>query len=203
VWSQILLLLTIPAAIYFSLSRINPERKDAKAVSAILLIVLFVNEVMIVSGAETHEIISGYLVISMNALMLILLLIGIHWLRPGYARYPYLFVYFPLIIVLSYPLIDGTEVLVNIILMIIQGGSLLVFASLYAAHFSTFKRNWLAVISVISFLAAYIVFWYLPESVNITLWMWQPLIVMGMISASLTFPNLLSEKLTSEKPNGY
>jgi hypothetical protein len=203
VWSQILLLLTVPAALYFSLTRTSIRRRDAKIISSITLLLLFVHELLLVTESQIIEITAGYFVIVINSLILVLLLLAIHWLRPAYARYPYAFVYVPLIIGLSYPLIDGTEVLVNIILIIVQGGSLLVFIGLYAGHFSAFKRGWLAIISILSFLSAFGIFWFLPEQVEISIWMWQPLVVLGMISASLTFPNLLSEKLTSGKPNGY
>ncbi len=190
-WSQILLLLTIPVAIYFLFTRIENAHYDVKVNGLITLFLLFSNELLPLLNEEFYITISGYLVMGIHVFILIVLLDVIHWLRPEFSRYPYPFVYIPLIILLSYPFIEGTEVLINIILTIIQGGSLFVLGTLYIGHYSSFKRKWIALLSIFTFLAAFSIFWFLPGNIEISKWMWQPLIVVGMISSAYTLAYLL------------
>lgn len=75
----------------------------------------------------------------------------------------------------------------------LQSGSLLVLLLLIIGHYEQFKRKWLAVISILSILFAFLIYWILPEYAVIEIWYWKPLIAIGMISFVLTFPYLLTK----------
>ena len=186
-------MLVIPCSVYLYISRMGKDRGDALAAGTVILILSFLEEFLTYVDIPNREVIAEYMAIVMMVLLLILILMSIRRLRPEISRYPYPFVYLPAAILLFYPLIQGTEALTHLILMIIQGGSVLALLFLTVAHFSLFEKKWIAVITVLSFFGAYVLFWYAPMFMTIQQWMWQSLLSVGMIGASIAVPVILSE----------
>lgn len=200
VWSQILLLLIIPVSIYMYQARMGSDRKDAKVIGVMVLITALFYEISRHIEFTYKEITQEYLSITIFVLILILILMSIRRLRPEISRYPYPFVYVPLLILLFYPLIQGTVALTNIILMIIQGGSVAASLFLTIAHYDLFKKRWVAILNVILLLSAYVIFWYLPVLFDTRIWMWQSLLAAGMITAAISLPVILSETNSYKPP---
>jgi hypothetical protein len=193
VWSQILLLLIIPVSIYLYQARMGNNRRDAKVIGLMVLIAALIFEITRHIEFTYKEMSQEYLIISIFIMILILILMSIRRLRPEISRYPYPFVYVPVLILLFYPLIQGTNALTDIILMIIQGGAVVAAVFLTAAHFDLFKKRWVAILNVLLLMSTYIIFWYLPAFIEIRIWMWQSLLAAGMITAAISLPVILSE----------
>lgn len=199
-WSQVLLLLVLPMALYLYISRMGKNRGDALVAGVFVIILMFLREIVSLIDIPRRDLITEYAAILLLVLMLILILMSIRRLRPEISRYPYPFVYVPVLILLFYPLIQGTEALTSIIFMIIQGGSVLALLFLTIAHFSLFVKKWVAIVNVIILLTAYFLFWFAPLFMATEQWMWQSLLSVGMITSSIAFPVILSETNLYKEP---
>lgn len=135
--------------------------------------------------------INDYLSLSAYSFVLIILLSTIRCLKPDYARYPYPFVFIPLIIMAFYPFIQGTDALTLLILKLLQAGSLITFLLLIIGHYDMFKRGWMVILSLVLFLSSYLLYWYMPEQVTVANWMWQPQLAIGIFLSSITYPYML------------
>ncbi|PWN07555.1 hypothetical protein [Rhodohalobacter mucosus] len=199
-WSQVLLLLVLPISLYLYITRMGKDRRDALFTGAIVLILMFFREIVSLTDVTGRELLKEYSAILLLVLLLILILMSIRRLRPEISRYPYPFVYVPFIILLFYPLVQGTEALTNIIFIIIEGGSVLSLLFLTIAHFSLFEKKWVAVLNVVVLFLAYIFFWFEPQFFAAEQWMWQSLLSIGMITSSIAFPVILSETNLYKEP---
>lgn len=123
--------------------------------------------------------------------LLTALLMTIRLLKPVYTRYPYPFVYLPFIIILGFPVVQDMRIISEIIFQLVQAGSLMVLLMLIIGYFEEFEKPWLAVFSVILFVVAYIIYWFGPSFFDVRIWMWQPLLALGMVSVTLIYPSIL------------
>jgi hypothetical protein len=199
VWSVILILIVSVISGLILANKVDPEALDIKLSGIFLFIIVFSAELIPLIHFRLVEVpsfqaIFNYLSISTFALILTMLLMTIRWLRPEIARYPYPFVFVPLLIIAFFPFIEGTESITNIILLMIQAGSILVLALLITLHYKHFQKGWMIILSLLSFIAAFTIFWIIPGFADIQIWMWKPFIAIGMFTFSLTYPNLLSDK---------
>lgn len=167
--------------------------KDLKYLGTGVLSLVFILESLQFYSADILPIIHDIIALLIQALVLIILLITIRLLRPEISRYPYGFAYIPIIVVLMYPFIEESQAITTIIYMMIQGGSVFVLALLIIGHFDVIKRGWLAIITIVSFLSAYLIYWILPADLEIETWYWKPFIAIGMLTASLTLPYLVKD----------
>lgn len=193
-WSQILILIVSVCSAFIFAKRTDKECKDIKIIGVLAYLLSFFAQLILLIDLNFNELISEYTFIAVLVLSLSILLMTIRWLRPEIARYPYGFVFIPSLILLFYPVIQGTEAITNIIQMMIQISTILVLVLLVIAHYDHFKRGWLMSLSILSYIIAFILYWILPQFLSVELWMWESFIAIGMISTSLTFPNLLTEK---------
>lgn len=199
-WSQILLLISSPIAMVIYHSRMGSDRQDAKYLGLLIYISIFLYEISLHFDLPFTDITREYIAIFIFVLILILLLMSIRRLRPDISRYPYPFVYVPLIILFFYPLIAGVSALTDIVLIIIQGGSLLSIAFLTTAHFDLFHSKWVAIMNILLLGLSYSIYWFMP-STDLELWMWQSFIAAGMVTTAISLPVILSETNLYKKPN--
>lgn len=192
-WSQILILILSPLCILLYLKRLDVQFRDLKYLGTGTLLLVFVLESLQFYSTEILPLIHDILALLVQALVLIILLLTIRLLRPEISRYPYGFAYIPIIVVFLYPLIEESQAITTIIYMMIQAGSVFVLAMLIIGHFDVIKRGWVAIITIISFLSAYLIYWILPSAFEIEAWYWKPFMAIGMLTASLTFPYLVRD----------
>lgn len=193
-WSQILILIVSVLSAFIFAKRTNKKRRDIKITGVLAYLFTFLVQFILLIDLNFKELISEYVLIAVLVLSLTILLMTIRWLRPEIARYPYGFVFIPSLILLFYPVIQGTDAITNIIQIMIQISAIVVLIFLVIAHYDHIKRGLLITISIISYVIAFIIYWILPEFFSIKIWMWESFIALGMISTSFTFPNLLTEK---------
>jgi hypothetical protein len=188
VWSQILLIISSLISVYFLLSRIPENRKDIKILGGISCFSVFSHELLHIFEITHYQLVTDYISIAIYSVLLIIILITIRLHKPEYARYPYLFVYTPILVLLLFPFIQGTEVLTSLILKLIQAGSIIALLLLSIAHYELFKRGWQAGVSILLLATSYLIFWFFPDKMNLQLWMWQPQLAVSMFLLSITFP---------------
>ncbi len=121
------------------------------------------------------------------ALILSSLAVFIRESKPGFAQFPMLYTAFPLLIVISYILVNDTYAIKRWLLTIYQGGAIVVSLLMYGVY--TYKRNdYMLVLSgVVIFLMAHILFWYIPGISESYQWIWKALIGVAMITTVLGY----------------
>jgi len=193
VWSQILLIISSLLSVYFLLKRIPEGRIEIKILGVISCFSVFFHELFYILEIYHYQLVTDYLSIGIYSLLLVIILITIRFHKPEYARYPYLFVYTPILVLLLYPFIQGTDVLTSLILKLIQAGSIIALLLIVIAHYELFKRGLQASVSIILLATSYLIFWFLPVQYNLELWMWQPQLALAMLLISLTFPYIYNK----------
>jgi len=101
--------------------------------------------------------------------------------KPVFAQFPMLYTALPLLIVISYVLVQDTYALKTWLLSIYQGGAITVSLLMYSVY--TYRRNEYAVVlsGVIVFLLSFILFWYVPGVQESYAWIWKILVGIGML----------------------
>lgn len=193
-WSQILILIVAFISVFFYSNRLPEQNKDLKIIGSLSFLLIFTIEAVLLAEFPFDQMVAEITAILLCCLLLVLLLLTIRFLRPEISRYPYGFAFIPLSVPLLYPFMHESEAIFNIILMMLQSCSLFVLSLLVIGHFDQFKRGWLAIISIISLLSAFLIYWVLPDFHEIEIWYWKPFIATGMFSLALSFPYLLTNK---------
>ncbi|TVR28942.1 MAG: hypothetical protein EA390_10690 [Balneolaceae bacterium] len=187
-WSQILLIISSLLSVYFILSRVPESRKDIKLLGTITCFSVFSHELLHILEVNYYQIVTDYLSIGIYSLLLIIILITVRLHKPEYARYPYLFVFTPILILLFFPFIQGTDVLTSLILKLIQAGCIISLLLIIIAHFELLKRGWQTGLSIFLLATSYLIFWFLSEQYDQKLWMWQPQLAVSMLLLAVNFP---------------
>lgn len=93
--------------------------------------------------------------------------------KPVFAQFPLPYTALPLLIVISYVLVQDTYAIKEWLLFIYQGGAILVALLMYSVY--TYRDNDYAFImsGVILFGICYSLFWYLPVIFETNPWLWQ------------------------------
>lgn len=101
--------------------------------------------------------------------------------KPVFAQFPMLYTGLPLLIVISYVLVEDTYALKTWLIAIYQGGAIIVSLLMYSVY--TYRRNEYAMIlsGIAVFLVCYLLFWYVPVIKESYTWVWKILVGAGMI----------------------
>lgn len=192
-WSQILLIFTAAVISVLFYKRVPKEQSDIRFFLIFSSLAAGITELFHLISFPYSDVIREYLLITLFTTILIILLMTIRVLKPSYARYPYPSVFLPALVLISYPFIQGVTALTSVIHQILQGGSIIVLVMLISAHYNQFKRGWMAVGIFITMLSAFLIYWVVPLFSEITVWMWQPFLIAGMIFSSLSFPRIFRD----------
>lgn len=178
-WSDILLILVSAfGAIYvtFSLEDRHRGGRNILMLSLVSIVLYQINQFL---EYEFNSIINELLVLIIFTSGLSFLLLTVRKLKPEYARYPYLIVLFPFILVVLYPLIMGETSIIHLILQLVQVAALLAFLSILISHVEIQKIRLLTALTFLLFLSAGILFWF-GEMITIEKWLWQSLLAIGI-----------------------
>lgn len=101
--------------------------------------------------------------------------------KPVFAQFPLPYTALPLLIVISYVLVQDTYAIKEWLLFIYQGGAILVALLMYSVY--TYRDNDYAYImsGIILFGVCYTLFWYLPVIHESNPWLWQVLLGISII----------------------
>lgn len=191
-WSQILISISCFVSILIVLNRVPKQNLDIKISAITALLFLLITEILLFYTFPYAEIVTEAITLLAFTIVLSMLLMIIHMVKPEFVRYPYPIVFMPLIIVLGYPLIKGINALTDLILILLQGGGIIVFFLLFTAHHDRFKRKWLLLFGGFLLFGTYVIYWFLePYMGEYHHWVWQSLAAIGMIITALEFPDIL------------
>jgi hypothetical protein len=194
VWGQIISFISASVCIYLVLSQYPNQNRDINytAVTALLLWLL----AGLLAPLELFwlELISQIILIISNSLVLVVLLMIIRFLRPIVFQYPYIVVFVPLLIPVSYLVLMGVEAMQQIIIMITQGAGLLVAALLTGGHWNAVQKKTQAAAGFIGIGFAYLIYWVFPGFANLTGDLWLIILSLGMISFIYSFSDVIENK---------
>ena len=84
--------------------------------------------------------------------------------KPVFARFPLYMTTLPLLVVFFYPIINDAEVVKELLMIIYEGGALIVSFLVFGINQFVFKNRALLLLGVLIFLSSYISFWFIKES---------------------------------------
>lgn len=165
VWSTILILVTtIFVLVFWIKSNKTFEHIEITflGVAATLLLILYYTFPFFrVDTSRLHDI-SAWISISLVAVSLTLLANVLRKLKPSYAKYPVLFSFLPLIIVIAYPFIRNSDVIQSLLLQLTMGGGVISFLIMAFMVFLKDKRQWFLILGGISLVCSYVMEWFTP-----------------------------------------
>jgi len=107
--------------------------------------------------------------------------------KPVFAQFPMLYTALPLLIIISYFLVKDTYALKKWLLMIYQGGAIVVAVLMYAIYTYRKSEYMLVLVGTCFFLLSYLLFWYVPGIKENYGWIWRIPIAAGMITMILGY----------------
>lgn len=113
--------------------------------------------------------------------------------KPVFAQFPMIYTALPLLIILSYLLVQDTYAIKTWLLVIYQGGAITVALLMYAVY--TYRRAEYAFVlaGIILFMIAYILFWNIAEIQDTYQWIWKLLLSVAMITSIYGYEQIKKE----------
>ena len=107
--------------------------------------------------------------------------------KPVFAQFPMVYTALPLLIIISYLLVQDTYALKTWLLAIYQGGAILVGLLMYSVY--TYRRRDYSLIlaGVILFLISYILFWHVPQMNESYSWTWKMTLSIAMVVSAFGY----------------
>jgi len=121
---------------------------------------------------------------------LIVMALLIREMKPIFARFPVLFSYIPLLIIIIYPFITETQILKDILNQILQGGTLIIVFLFYLTLIKKLDDHYLFLLALSLFILAYALFWFGGDFTENYSWTWQLPLITGMIVMSMKFADI-------------
>lgn len=160
----------------------------AAGIFAIMQLFLFLNIMTENSDfAAATEFIVEWGHITCLAFILSSLAIFIRESKPVFAQFPLFYTALPLLILISYVLVQDTYALKSWLLAIYQGGAIIVSLLMYSVY--TYRRSEYSVIlsGVAIFFITYSLFWYVPGVQDSYAWIWKLLVGIAMVVTVLGY----------------
>ena len=121
--------------------------------------------------------------------------------KPAFSRFPKAFAFFPLVLIVVYPLILETVIVKNWAIAIYQGGSLFIGLLIYSYKAQQNGKFAYVVVGLIFLLITFILFW-LPDTVfYLPVYVWILLLACGIliITVGYSLISSLEEQYVEEK----
>lgn len=131
--------------------------------------------------------------VTILAFVLSSLAIFIRESKPVFAQFPMIYTALPLLIIISYLLVQDTYAIKTWLLVIYQGGAITVALLMYSVY--TYRRTEYAFIlgGIILFMVAYILFWSISEMQDTYQWVWKLLLAIAMITSIYGYEQIEKE----------
>ncbi|MGM0545129.1 MAG: hypothetical protein ACQEST_00275 [Bacteroidota bacterium] len=169
----------------------------ATAILCVIQLIVFIDQLASdPSFAAAAEFIVEWGHITALAFVLSSLTVFIRESKPVFAQFPMLYTALPLLIVISYVLVQDTYALKNWLIAIYQGGAIVVALLMYSVY--TYRRNEYGIIlgGIVLFLISYLTFWYTGNLLDGYIWTWKLLVGMAMIITLVGYEQTDKELLT-------
>lgn len=107
--------------------------------------------------------------------------------KPVFAQFPFFYTALPLLILISYMLVQDTYAIKSWLLSIYQGGAILVSFLMYSIY--TYRSSEYSVIlsGIAVFFITYMLFWFVPGIQESYGWIWKILIGLAMVISVLGY----------------
>lgn len=188
VWSEILIILSSALGASYIGGALNSKFKDVKYAFLFAQIAIIFFQINKFLAYSTSWIVSEILTLSIFAFLLVILLITIRYLKPEFARYPYLLLFLPIVIPSLYPLISGNVSIIQLVVQLLQIAAILSLFFILLSHIEDKRTILLTALSLILFTAAGLLYWF-GESIQVGFWLWQTLTAIGIGLISYSFTN--------------
>jgi len=205
IWATLLLIFVsgYVAAKFFSLTNKRGQLKFlgltiASGIFMVMQFSVFLDLLMTDPNVTTaSEFIIEWGHVTSLAFVLSSLAIFIRESKPVFAQFPMIYTALPLLIIISYLLVQDTYAIKTWLLVIYQGGAITVALLMYSVY--TYRRAEYAFVlgGVILFMIAYTLFWSMPEMKDTYQWVWKLLLALAMITSIYGYDQI--EKEAEEK----
>lgn len=101
--------------------------------------------------------------------------------KPVFAQFPMIYTALPLLIIISYVLVQDTYALKTWLLSIYQGGAIVVGLLMYSVYAYRKNNYGLILLGATLFLISYILFWHVPIINESYAWTWKILLSLAML----------------------
>jgi len=129
---------------------------------------------------STVEIIFAWAEIVAVALVLCYLALLIRDSKPVFARFPFAFTALPLLIIITFPLVQNTIVLKDWVIGLYEGGALLIGLLVFGVKTSKDERFTLLTAGLLIFLGCFLAVWLVPKTAVIYDMLWKGLLIFGI-----------------------
>lgn len=119
--------------------------------------------------------------------------------KPDFARFPQIFVAFPLLLIVTYPIVWHTLVLKDWLLGIYEISALFVGLVMHGFLSRNKKYHMTIIWGLLVLFLAYILYWLTGTAISTSGWMWKIALMAGIIILALGFPKI--ETTAREKGN--
>lgn len=115
--------------------------------------------------------------------------------KPAFAQFPLSYTALPLLIVVSYILVQDTYAIKIWLLSIYQAGAILVATLMYSVYTYRNSEYWLILVGSSLFVICYLLFWYVPVIDESYPWIWQIVLAASIIVTVLGYEKV-GEQMT-------
>lgn len=115
--------------------------------------------------------------------------------KPAFAQFPLSYTALPLLIVVSYILVQDTYAIKTWLLSIYQAGAILVATLMYSVYTYRNSEYWLILVGSSLFVICYLLFWYVPVIDESHPWIWQIVLAASIIVTVLGYEKV-GEQMT-------
>lgn len=179
-WSEILIILTAALGFTYIFSSFEGHKRDIKTTALATLALVILYQVNGLLGYNGQEFVSELFSLSIFSTALTFILMSVRRLKPEFARYPYLISFFPMLVIITYPLLIGNQAIISLVLQLLQLAALLALIFIVSGHFEEKRLILMMTGSVIFLAAAYLLFWPLADLLDVGRWLWQSLAAVSL-----------------------
>lgn len=191
-WTQLFSIITVLVSLTIVIKKFPSSVPDLKYTGIAALAAWLLGDIMISVNMPYQEVLHVILQSLSLSLLLIVFLIFIRCRKPVIFRYPYYFVFIPLLIPVAQFLIMETEIMREIIFMSLHGVSIFVFTLLAIGYGRELNYKLLTIVGVLLLLWGFAFFWILKNYYIVFSWAWGLTNMLGMIACTYSFSDLLT-----------
>lgn len=190
-WTQLFSILTVIVCLLIVLREFPTKLRDVKYSAFISLILWLTGDIAISLNLPFQDVVQLTFQTCSLSLVLVIFLKFIRRHKPIIFRYPYYMVYLPLLIPITQLIVMNTKVIGNIIFMILQAVSVIVYVILSVGYSNELKNKTLTIVGVLLLLWGFTFYWILKEYYIVFEWAWGLTNAGGMIACVYSFGDLL------------
>lgn len=197
-WTQLFSIFTVIVSTVIVLKKFQSSSKEIRYASLIALSTWLIGDIIVSIDLPYQEVLHIILQTVSLSLILVVFLQFIRQRKPVIFRYPYYMVYVPLLIPIAQLIVMDAQIIREIIFMLLQAVSIIVFALLSFGYSEKLKYRLLTIVGLLLLVWGFAFFWILQEYYIVFEWAWGLTNTVGMIACVYSFSDLLESIETSQ-----